>query len=654
MFSSVNRAQSTRMPSTLGDRGASVGQDFGSSSSKISLAFNMSGSPHLLRVPFDQNGLRTPTPYELPSEAALTGNGELIVGKRAIAIDMRIALKTILTYVAGIRRYSVLSNLPGGVTLLQAVGDGRIDEEQMTKALTQHFQQLREAVVEVAENKGLELKALVLSYPSYLHSNEGEDDFDKYINTYIDLLRPIWGDIIIETANEGQAVGLYICERFEDPFSDVHRGLRNRMLFDGLSRAKGVNLVIVDIGSSTLNLQCVTVYFDEQNEMIKSQSSVLQGSVTGVQGGSGMSNDAVRTIIEERCLAALTEQGQLREGELAALLASFEEQKKELDYMHYGDVMHLRALTLCRTFPLQADDIVKVCRDAFAAPLAFLTTQLRQVAQLGIDFSVLLCGDSVGDVATASGIGMNRLFLRNERYSSSAVSGGLALSYARMPRPHEALDTSAIGVQEIHGRIGLDEAPFLFGKGSRDPPPCLVKVSPRKAKRLKLSLVCDPNYHEPESPAQPPSPLPIGPAAGMFTVTYDLGWDLSATELPMGTIAFTARGTRVNSSYEHIPFRLTYYKLKADETQAKHRKDRQWLLMLKTDPVTKLLVVGDTIKLPMWCSSCAQEISDDAWVCEVCKDEELCFLCYARVTSRPSRRDHSFTLLSMDSLLRSA
>ncbi|KAI0417660.1 hypothetical protein F5X98DRAFT_363596 [Xylaria grammica] len=196
-------------------------------------------------------------------------------------MDMRIALKTILTYVAGIRRYSVLSNLPGGVTLLQAVSDGRIEDEQMTKALTQHFQQLREAVVRVAENKGLKLKALVLSYPSYLHSNEGKDDFDMYMNTYMGLLQPIWGDIIMETANEGQAIGLYICERFEDPFSDVHRGLRNRMLFDGLSGANGINLVIVDIGSSTLNLQRVTVYFNDQNEMIGSQSSVPQGSVTG-------------------------------------------------------------------------------------------------------------------------------------------------------------------------------------------------------------------------------------------------------------------------------------------------------------------------------------------------------------------------------------
>lgn len=133
----------------------------------------------------------------------------------------------------------------------------------------------------MAENKELELKALVLSYPNYLHTNEGEGDFDKYMDTYIGLLQPIWGDIVIETANEGQAIGLYICERFEDPFSDVHRGLRNRVLFDGLSGANGINLVIVDIGSSTLNVQRVTVYFDEQNKMIGGQSNVLHGSATG-------------------------------------------------------------------------------------------------------------------------------------------------------------------------------------------------------------------------------------------------------------------------------------------------------------------------------------------------------------------------------------
>lgn len=200
----------------------------------------------------------------------------------------------------------------------------------------------------------------------------------------------------------------------------------------------------------------------------------------------------------------------------------------------------------------------------------------------------------------------------------------------------------------------MDEALFLFGKESRDPPPCLVGVSPRNVKRLELSLVCDPNYYVLSSATiQPPRPLSIGEGTHTTAVTYDLGWKLSAAELPTGTIAFTARGTRIDSSHEHIPFRLTYYKLGAGGSKAKHRKDRQWLLMLKTDPVTKLLKVGDTIKLPMWCSSCKQEVFDDAWVCEICKYEELCFSCYVQVTSSPSR-DHSFTRLSMGSLLRSA
>lgn len=156
-----------------------------------------------------------------------------------------------------------------------------------------------------------------------------------------------------------------------------------------------------------------------------------------------MSNEAVSVILKERDLTAIAGQGQLREGELAALLASFEEQKKELDYMHYEDVMYLRGRSPNRTFPLPAEDAVKACRDAFTAPLAFLTTELRQVAQLGTDFSVLLCGgsccgqglyteinsllDSVGAVAAASGIRMNRLFLGNERYSYDEVP---AMSYA--------------------------------------------------------------------------------------------------------------------------------------------------------------------------------------------------------------------------------
>lgn len=52
-------------------------------------------------------------PYEFPSQAALDGNGGLILGDAALDYDTTIPLKTLFMYMAGIRRRPAFQQLTG-------------------------------------------------------------------------------------------------------------------------------------------------------------------------------------------------------------------------------------------------------------------------------------------------------------------------------------------------------------------------------------------------------------------------------------------------------------------------------------------------------------------------------------------------------------
>lgn len=104
-------------------------------------------------------------------------------------------------------------------------------------------------IPETKKRDRVRIRALVLTYPNYLHAGEKDADFDLYMAEYIALLQPIWGSgIVFESVSEGQGAGLYICEQFEDPFSAADRRKRHGQIFHGLD-AKGLNLVVVDIGT---------------------------------------------------------------------------------------------------------------------------------------------------------------------------------------------------------------------------------------------------------------------------------------------------------------------------------------------------------------------------------------------------------------------
>lgn len=134
---------------------SALGLDFGNSNSKMSLAFStaLRGSVEVQRVMFHgaQDDPERPNhPTEFVAMAALEG-GRLICGQQALYRDITIPLKSILTYVAGIRRRRVVERLPGGSVLLRAVQQSLIDVDAMRNALRQHFELLRVAALQQAE-----------------------------------------------------------------------------------------------------------------------------------------------------------------------------------------------------------------------------------------------------------------------------------------------------------------------------------------------------------------------------------------------------------------------------------------------------------------------------------------------------------------------
>lgn len=292
--------------------------------------------------------------------------------------------------------------------------------------------------------------AIVLTYPNY-HAGEKDNDFDLYMDEYVALLRPIWGSyVLFEAVSEGQAGGLYICEKFEDPFGAASRKKRHDKIFQGLGvGGSELNLVVVDVGTSTINLQGLSVYFKDGDttEIVASESNVPHGWVTGAQGGSGLSNDAVRGVVETN-LAPLEKHGQLRAGELAAILLDFEKQKRRLNYVTNTEALILRGNDPYRTFPLRPDTIRQAFRTAFEDGLQLLQRELQRVLHLGKDFTVLFCGGSfcnaglytevqqmmtrIDHEARGRGITAKSTFLRDEHYWWDDPVGWMAPRHANL------------------------------------------------------------------------------------------------------------------------------------------------------------------------------------------------------------------------------
>lgn len=190
--------------------------------------------------------------FEFVALAALE-NGRLIAGRRASAGDLNFSLKTIALHRSGALFDAELSKQVDGRELLEACRRGAVTPAMEDEVLRQHFTMLRDEAL-LHAGRRVNIKKLILSYPCYLHRRQREGDFAKFVEFLLRLICPIWaGQYLtdIEMVSEGQATTLYITEEFDDPL-----GLFRRAdLWDSISdmnKREGMNLVVVDSGSSSL------------------------------------------------------------------------------------------------------------------------------------------------------------------------------------------------------------------------------------------------------------------------------------------------------------------------------------------------------------------------------------------------------------------
>lgn len=180
----------------------------------------------------------------------------LIIGRKALHGHLSIPIKTLLTYRSGAPG-SVVRRCNGGPDFLEAVGDRRINHTMIDEAVLEHFTLLRDMAVIQANRIKRIIQTIVLSYPNYLWQNEGPDQFQKYFAYMVYIMQIVWGDyaakhgieINYRSISEGQAMAVYITELFKDPHL-----VREKLLkpFQGVDPKKGVIIVVVDCGSTTI------------------------------------------------------------------------------------------------------------------------------------------------------------------------------------------------------------------------------------------------------------------------------------------------------------------------------------------------------------------------------------------------------------------
>ncbi|KAI0429642.1 hypothetical protein F5Y09DRAFT_342421 [Xylaria sp. FL1042] len=474
---------------------AALSCNFGSTSSKQALAYleTRIDRVSLVRVPVDvgiDDPDRAESPFELAGVAALDGDSSFVLGRRSLTMDHHIPLKTLLTYTSSITNKKILKRLPGGGDLVHILSSAEVTASKIDDVLQQHFSILQRSALKQAKSQ--------------------QGDAIKY-----------------QTASEGQAAAAYICSRFNDP-----------------------------------NYQSLSAYFSQDRQLLNSMSNVPHGLVTGTQGGSDIANHIIRNIIKQKYLSLLAEQRPISKGDLADLMVNFDTKKKRFDYTDDQATLTLRGGNPVITITLTPAQAREPFERAFVNGVQLLKEQLRRMLALRRDFAVLFCGGSycnpglhnivsniIRDTREAggkAGINIQHMFLRDEVYSTSAVSVGAAVGIMRLPRPIDVLKGSAIGLQEI--------------SRSKDcPPPLYVDIHvPGDARRwLKFFLVYDPNWASHLDTSPPPAstatPGSLMPASRQISIgspetvlggpasTYNLGFAIRPADIPKGDIRISLK-----------------------------------------------------------------------------------------------------------------
>lgn len=266
----------------------------------------------------------------------------------------------------------------------------------MKRALLEHLTLLKELAQAQARQMGVHISHIALTYPNFLCENEEDGDFKNYMSTYVALMREVWPEIRnFYWISEGQSAATYLTEVYDDPAFALD-ARKKEELYRDLKNDYGLNVVVADFGSTSLNLQVQTVrYTRDQPEDAKIQSSFGANWLVGKRGGSHGSNEEVLTFLQKE-FEPLISIGKLPEGELAAFLLDFERQKRSLNYdqaIRDGRRVILHGRTT-RHIIIDPRRLSKIFGSAFDKGMEALVKQIKMLIPLGKDFVVLCLGGS--------------------------------------------------------------------------------------------------------------------------------------------------------------------------------------------------------------------------------------------------------------------
>lgn len=374
------------------------------------------------------------------------------------------------------------------------------------------------------------------------------------------------------------------------------------------------------------------------------------------------------------------------------LVQDFERQKEGLDFEHYvrSNVLITLHGLRGRAVVIEPKELKSAFASAFDQGLKALRQEVLRNIDVGRNFVILLAGGSylspglynkvnemiegLIEVGKSAGITMRHWFVADhEAFPTSAVSVGAALAVLRVPSPAAILGGSAIGLHRTYRQgsrkrkrgvglpskryVGENEAPFMFKVGCGELVSILDDMRNYAGTRVKIQLICDPQYIGAGSGGEWP-PLRVGAPEQVLNgplSTYDLSWYIRGEDLPYGPVRFSLRSRCLQQLAEcpddggtaggPIPLFFTCYKVNDSGQETKSRRDRRWLLRLRTDPATRLLKIEEVQSVPAWCGNCLDELKGTVYGCESCTDLKLCRRCH-----QPGKhpQSHRLTLENID------
>lgn len=111
-----------------------------------------------------------------------------------------------------------------------------------------------------------------------------------------------------------------------------------------------------------------------------------------------------------------------------------------------------------------------------------------------------------------------------------------------------------------------------------------------------------------------------------------------------------SRESREPEKNTEAKIQLRCTKINTRRQEVYHPQNRRWLLTVKSDPASKLLVVDKREDVPSDCDGCEGQIRDDMQICEDC-GYAYCMNCYEDILSDLTNNihpaGHKFELVSL-------